>query len=365
MAEFDAELEVTPDDLWKIVEQSFVNYLSMHPHDRNYHIERHEPEGGLSVPFTVGNKQYTWDLRGDEDEYSWMVSIENENKQQLGSITVTPLTVTTSRVEVYSNGGHDLIRHLTSSILYKVEGEQTPIVVDDYGNERTLLLAGNYRELAQEFTFDVNANDVHKFFIEQGRKARLDFLGTLGLVLVERLDDKETRYSFLLFFVKHGYGGWEYGEPDILLAEITLSQTKAGECGANLYIYPHSVIGESIVIKRMDCTAMILRFWRERIIDAWLTRTETPTQDAESSAGDVDLSKLLDVLNAGFDSSELRTLCFHLEHLEVDYDSLRDEGKQSKARELIKYCERHKCISELVETIVKQRSDISWSDVTR
>ena len=294
MLVLDAELEVTPDDLWKIVEQSFVNYLSMHPHDRNYHIERHEPEGGLSVPFTVGNKQYTYDIDGDE--YSWMVSIENENKQRLGSITVTPLTATTSRVEVYSSG-HELMNWVTSFILYKVEGEQTPIVVDDYGNERTLLLAGNYRELAQEFTFDVNANDVHKFFIEQGRKARLDFLGTLGLVLVERLDDKETRYSFLLFFVDHGYAGWEYGEPNILLAEITLSQIKAGECVANLYIYPHSVIGESIVIKRMDCTAMALRFWRERIIDAWLTRTETPTQDAENDADVESKDSLYDQLN--------------------------------------------------------------------
>ena len=51
-----------------------------------------------------------------------------------------------------------------------------------------------------------------------------------------------------------------------------------------------------------------------------------------------------------FDLEELRTLCFDLG---VDYDSLRGEGKEAKARELVGYIERRGRLDEL-ETRIKQ-----------
>jgi len=56
-----------------------------------------------------------------------------------------------------------------------------------------------------------------------------------------------------------------------------------------------------------------------------------------------------------FDLEELRTLCFDLG---VDFDSLRVEGKEAKARELIAHLRRRDQLSQLVRYIRHHRPDI-------
>lgn len=66
----------------------------------------------------------------------------------------------------------------------------------------------------------------------------------------------------------------------------------------------------------------------------------------------VDLRRVLTLL---FDEEELRTLCFDLD---VDYDSLRGEGKAAKARELVALAERLGQL-EVLETVVRrERPDL-------
>jgi hypothetical protein len=62
-------------------------------------------------------------------------------------------------------------------------------------------------------------------------------------------------------------------------------------------------------------------------------------------------------LDACFDESELRTLCFDLG---VDYDNLPHTTKAGAARELIGYLERRDRLPELVAVGQQLRPDVSW-----
>ena len=66
----------------------------------------------------------------------------------------------------------------------------------------------------------------------------------------------------------------------------------------------------------------------------------------------VDLRRILTLL---FDEEELRTLCFDLN---VDYDSLRGEGKAGKARELVALTERLGQLELLEAAVRRERPDL-------
>jgi hypothetical protein len=70
---------------------------------------------------------------------------------------------------------------------------------------------------------------------------------------------------------------------------------------------------------------------------------------------------LFDILCRQFDLEELRTLCWILD---VDYDSLRGEGKAAKARELIRYAQNRGLLLALVEEGRALRADVDWPDVS-
>jgi len=61
-----------------------------------------------------------------------------------------------------------------------------------------------------------------------------------------------------------------------------------------------------------------------------------------------------------FDKEELRTLCTDLG---VDYDGLRGEGKEGKARELIAYLDRRGSISILIKICIKLRPQVDWEQI--
>jgi formylglycine-generating enzyme required for sulfatase activity len=63
------------------------------------------------------------------------------------------------------------------------------------------------------------------------------------------------------------------------------------------------------------------------------------------------------ILDGRFDDEELKTLCMFLD---VEYDDLRGEGQEAKARELIKYLERRGQLSRLVEVGQELRPEIKW-----
>lgn len=63
------------------------------------------------------------------------------------------------------------------------------------------------------------------------------------------------------------------------------------------------------------------------------------------------------VINAGFDLSGVRTLCFVLG---VDYDSLPGQGKTGKVRELVMYMVRRNRTSELADAITRE-NPAAWS----
>ena len=69
---------------------------------------------------------------------------------------------------------------------------------------------------------------------------------------------------------------------------------------------------------------------------------------------------LRELLEAHFNESELRTLCFDLE---VDYDNLLHATKADAARELVSYFERRDRLPELVAVGQQLRPDVSWGEI--
>ncbi len=70
--------------------------------------------------------------------------------------------------------------------------------------------------------------------------------------------------------------------------------------------------------------------------------------------------KLRQILVARFDEGGLKDLCFDLG---IDYESLPDEGKANKARELILLCMRTARLTDLIQAGQAQRPDIAWPEV--
>jgi len=100
-------------------------------------------------------------------------------------------------------------------------------------------------------------------------------------------------------------------------------------------------------------------------IPMMLSRIPMPMRTSEvnpmkKSSEQTRQTKLRQIFTTRFDESELRTFCFDIL---IDYDSLSGEGKEAKARELVAYCERRRCIPELVERGKESRPDISWDDI--
>jgi hypothetical protein len=68
-------------------------------------------------------------------------------------------------------------------------------------------------------------------------------------------------------------------------------------------------------------------------------------------------SKLNQILIDHFDDDELQDLCFDLN---IDYQNLIGRGKSGKARELVRYSERHGLTYDLVEAAYRKRSHAPW-----
>lgn len=73
-------------------------------------------------------------------------------------------------------------------------------------------------------------------------------------------------------------------------------------------------------------------------------------------------SDFLKLLRDSFDESELREICFHLN---IDYESLRGQGKKEKTLSLLEYCFRTKREQELVTICRKLRPKHEWPELTK
>ena len=82
------------------------------------------------------------------------------------------------------------------------------------------------------------------------------------------------------------------------------------------------------------------------------------TQVPPAAEATAHASALRRILVERFDLEELRTLCFDLS---IDYDALRGEGKEARARELIAYLQRRRQLDQLTSYIRQQRPDIQCS----
>lgn len=61
-----------------------------------------------------------------------------------------------------------------------------------------------------------------------------------------------------------------------------------------------------------------------------------------------------------FDEDELRTLCLLLN---IDYESLRGEGKRAKAERLVGYLDRRGRTDELLKKLDQLRPKVAWPTV--
>jgi len=73
----------------------------------------------------------------------------------------------------------------------------------------------------------------------------------------------------------------------------------------------------------------------------------------------VESGQLWRAICQAFDDEELKTLCFDLG---LDYDALRGDGKDARARELVTWHERRGALMALVRAVQKQRPNQFWSN---
>lgn len=91
----------------------------------------------------------------------------------------------------------------------------------------------------------------------------------------------------------------------------------------------------------------------------YLTATLIAQRQTAADPAHDNLVKLYQKIDRHFDESELQDLCFRLN---VDFDNLPGSGKRDKARELVKFMDRHGRLPQLVETAAKLRLHIAWQD---
>lgn len=78
----------------------------------------------------------------------------------------------------------------------------------------------------------------------------------------------------------------------------------------------------------------------------YLATAESGAETTKEGYSQEELAQLRQKILDHFDMSAIRDLCFDIK---IDFESLSGESKQDKVRELILYCTRKGCISELIK----------------
>jgi len=102
--------------------------------------------------------------------------------------------------------------------------------------------------------------------------------------------------------------------------------------------------------------------WKGRVLEAAARRAVTTVPDLAASDGVPDrhrLRALRQQLVTTMADDELETLCYDLG---VDYENLKGNNKQAKARELMLHCERTGKLSELTELCRAIRPNLTWNE---
>lgn len=134
-------------------------------------------------------------------------------------------------------------------------------------------------------------------------------------------------------------------------------------------------IGVAVILVIFACLAFTLEYTNNRL--RYSKRTEEELKSAlrevvieleEQKTGRATPNpvKLIEVLDTRFDSEELHSLCVillitypnRMTNPSLYYDSLEGQGKASKIRELVLYCQRRNMLDELTSAILDQRPDV-------
>lgn len=104
-----------------------------------------------------------------------------------------------------------------------------------------------------------------------------------------------------------------------------------------------------------EAKALLESMIRE-IVDYWDDEV-APNTSSNFQASTDDRANLLRNMTVYFGLSELEGICFELG---IDYESLKGNEKESKARGLILYCERTDLTTKLLEKCKAKRPQINW-----
>ena len=110
-------------------------------------------------------------------------------------------------------------------------------------------------------------------------------------------------------------------------------------------------------------SAGVFKDWKGRVLEAVARRAVTSVQPVVAASDDAThrrrLRELRQQLEAAMDDEELATLCYDLG---VDYENLKGNNKQARARELLLHCERTGKLSELTELCRAMRPNLTWNE---
>lgn len=112
-------------------------------------------------------------------------------------------------------------------------------------------------------------------------------------------------------------------------------------------------------------SAGVFEDWKKRVTELAARRTAAPAPAAAPRAASDEgahrrrLTNLRKQLVSTMNDDELETLCFDLG---VDYENLKGDSKEAKARELVAQCDRIGKTNELIELSRAMRPNLVWGE---
>jgi DNA-binding NtrC family response regulator len=175
-------------------------------------------------------------------------------------------------------------------------------------------------------------------------------------ILKETLEDEGYDVTVIADY-QYGRQALQKGDFDLVILDLELDKaapTLEGKRLLNLVSRHHPGTPCIVVSGKGDTQTVRDAFKRYGVVD-FITkeRFDIPAfvnTIQTALAPNTSPTTLRRILDERFDLEEIKDLCFDLD---IDFDNLPGSGK--KAREVVAYCKRHSCVTELVTRIGQSR----------
>lgn len=150
------------------------------------------------------------------------------------------------------------------------------------------------------------------------------------------------------------------GHPLLVLVEDTLKPEGLLEKGYDWYVLTTPI--DRPPFSDIESTG-VFADWKARVAEVAARKAMAPVTSPRASSDDGahrrHLTNLRKQLATTMNDDELETLCFDLG---VDYENLKGDSKEAKARELVLHCDRTGKLAELNGLCQAMRPNVVWTE---